>query len=100
MAAAEAAGEVAMLPGMVEMEAGVVGASVVTDPGAVVVNVRGFWVAGLIVKTGSGVGDRAMTGGRAVLWNEAAADGMAATMLRVGGKGEPHECENEDCSKN
>src|SRR5580658_4853928 len=38
VAAAEAAGEVAVLPGMIEVESGVSRSSVMTDPGAVVVD--------------------------------------------------------------
>ena len=45
VAAAEAAGEAAMLPGMIEVEAGVVASSVVSNPLAVVVDVRSFGMA-------------------------------------------------------
>ncbi len=48
MAAAEAAGEVAMLPGMIEVEAGVIASGVVPDPFAVVVDVRGFGMAFMV----------------------------------------------------
>ena len=45
MAAAEAAVEVAVLPGMLDMEAGVIAAGVVADPLPVGVDVRSFGVA-------------------------------------------------------
>src|SRR5580658_4694322 len=48
-------------------------------------------------------GGRAMRGGRTVLRNESAADGMAAavgTVLRQGGKREHHDCQGQSGSKN
>jgi len=45
VAAAEAAAETAMLPGMIEMVVGIIAAGVVADPLAIVVNVRGFGMA-------------------------------------------------------
>jgi len=56
--AAEAAGEMAMLPWMIEMVAGVVGARVVTYPFAVGVDVGGFRMAGFIGKFRSRVNVR------------------------------------------
>jgi len=81
MAAAKAAGEAAMLPGMIEVEAGIIASGVVADPGAVVVDMRGFGMAWLVVKTGRRVGDRSMTSGWAMLGNVSAADGVAACFV-------------------
>lgn len=52
MASANAAAETAMLPGMVEMEAGIIVSGVVADPFAVGVNVRGFGMAFLVIELG------------------------------------------------
>ena len=48
--AAEAAGEVAVFPGMIKMHAGIVATGVVADPFAVRVNVRGIGVTSLVVE--------------------------------------------------
>src|ERR1700689_2249618 len=58
VAASEAAGETAVLKGMIKVETGIIASSVMPYPGAVVVDVWGFWVAGVIMKTGSRVGNR------------------------------------------
>ena len=50
MAASDSKRKVAVLPGMVEMEVGVVASCVVADPAIVGMNVRGFGVAGLIAE--------------------------------------------------
>jgi hypothetical protein len=100
VAAAEAAGEVAMLPGVVEVEAGVIRSPVVTDPGAVVVDVRGFRMAGLIVETGSRVGDCPVRrcSWRAMFRDISATDSVAATggaVLRQSGKGKEQGCSKQ-----
>ena len=53
VAASEAAGEASMFEGAVEVVASVIPPGVVSNPLAVVVNVRGFGVAGLITIGGS-----------------------------------------------
>jgi len=83
MAAAEPAGEAAVLPGMIEVEARVVTSSVVPDPGAVVVDVGSLGMAFVIMKTLCRVGNRSTRGGWAVLRNESAADGVAAAAVRA-----------------
>ena len=92
VAASEAAGETAVLKGMIKVETGIIASSVMPYPGAVVVDVWGFWVAGVIMKTGSRVGNRSVTSRRTMLGNEAAADCVAAatvgTVLREGGQRE------------
>ena len=50
VAAAEASGEAAMFPNMIEMIAGIIAAGLVADPLIVGVNVRCFRVAGLVGK--------------------------------------------------
>jgi len=50
VAAADAAGEASVLPGMVEVVVNVVAASVMADPFAVGVDVRSVWVTGLVVE--------------------------------------------------
>ena len=45
VAAAEASGEAAMFPGMIEVETGVIASGVVSNPSAVVVDVRGVGMA-------------------------------------------------------
>jgi len=87
VAAAEAAGEASVLPGMIEVEAGIIGAGVVPDPLAVVVDVRGFGMAFFV---GSGrPGRRAMRSRWTVFRNVSATDGMTASamaaVLREGG---------------
>jgi hypothetical protein len=83
VAAAEAAGEMAMLPGVIEVEAGIVRSGVMSDPGAVVVDVRGRGMAVIVVKTGCGVGNCAMSSWWTVLRNESASDGVAAAVGSV-----------------
>jgi hypothetical protein len=56
MAASEAAGEASMFEGTVEVVASVIPPGVVSNPLAVVVNVRSFGVAGLITIGSSGRG--------------------------------------------
>jgi len=64
MAAAEATGESAMFPGMIEVEAGIVSPGIVPDPFSVVVDVRSFWVAfAVAIGLGRGSG-RCATNGR------------------------------------
>jgi len=84
VAAAEAAGKVAVLPGVVEMKAGFTDAVVVTDPFAVVVDVRRLGMAWFIA--GGRLARRGMRGWRAVFGNVSAAHGMAAAMLRDSGE--------------
>jgi len=52
VAAAESAGKVAVLPGMIKMEAGIVATVVVPDPFAVAVNVWSFGMAFAVAKVG------------------------------------------------
>jgi len=92
VAAAESAGEMAVLPGMIKMEAGIIAPGVMPDPGAVVVDMRGLGMAFLVMKIGRRVGDRSMARGRTMLGNKAAANCVAAAsvgaMLRQRGQGE------------
>jgi hypothetical protein len=91
VAAAESAGESAMFKGMIEVEASIIASSVVPDPGAVVMDVRGLRMACIIVKTGRRVGNRSTSSGWTMLRNESAAHGVAAAMgavLRQGGQRE------------
>ena len=105
MAAAEAAGEAAMLPGMIEVEAGIVArAGVVPDPFAVVVNVRSVGMAFCRDNVGGhGLGRRAMGGRRTMFGNISAAYGVAAAsavaiVLREAGK-KKSEIEQEHCGE-
>jgi hypothetical protein len=50
VAAAEAAGETSVLPRMIEMIVGVVGAAVMADPFAIGMDVRSVGMAGLVVE--------------------------------------------------
>jgi len=52
--ATEAAGETAMLPGVIEVEAGIIASGVVSNPLAVVVDVRGLGMAFFIATSRSG----------------------------------------------
>jgi len=79
MSTAEAAVKVAMLPGMIEVEAGIVAPASVSDPFAVVVNVRRVGMAFPVAKSGGRLGQRAMRGRRTVFRNIPAAYGVAAT---------------------
>jgi len=99
VAAAEAASEAAVLPGMIEVEAGIVATGVVPNPSAVVVDVRGFGMA-FFVATGRGSGRRATNWGRTMFGNVSAADcvtasSMTGSVLRPGRDGE-----NQRYSKN
>lgn len=90
VAAAEAAGEVAVLPGVIEVEAGLVSAVVVPYPPAVVVDVRGFGVTFIVAIGGLGRSfvRHAMRGRGTMMRNVTATYCMAAafvaTMLREG----------------
>jgi hypothetical protein len=81
VAGAEAAGEVAVLPGMIEVIVNVVASGVVADPFAVGVNVRRVGMAGMIVEM-LRRGVRRARRRRTVLGNVA-----YAGMLREGGDG-------------
>jgi hypothetical protein len=91
VAAAEAAGEAAVLPGMIEVEAGVIASGVVSDPSAVVVDVRSFRMAfPVAIRLGCGPGGRAASRGWTVVRNVSATNGMTtasavASMLRERG---------------
>ena len=82
MAAAEAAGESAMLKGMIDVEAGIIASGVVADPRAVVVNVRSFGMALPIGARGRS-GRRAAHRRGTMFGNESATDGVAATSAVV-----------------
>ncbi len=96
--AAEAAGEAAMLPGVIEVEAGIIASGVVSNPLAVVVDVRGLGMAFFIATSRSG--RRAMRRRWTVLGNISAANGMTtasvATVLRQGGERQ-HQGNTKDC---
>ena len=91
--AADAAGESAMLPGMIEVEANIVASIVMPDPLAVVVNVGGFRMAFLIPKIGRRPGYIVVCNrGRAMFRNVSATNSVAAaapvvTVLGQGGNG-------------
>jgi hypothetical protein len=74
--AAEAPGEVSMLPGMIEVKAGVIPAIVMSDPLTIVVNVRRFGVSLTIPKCGMRVcrARRAVKGRGPVTRNKTATD--------------------------
>jgi hypothetical protein len=78
---AKAAGESAVFPGMVEMEAGIVTSSVMTDPGAVVMNVRSFGVTRVVVERRRRVRGSCVSGGRTMLGDESAADSVSASAV-------------------
>ena len=78
VAAAEAAGEVAVLPGMVEVEAGVIAPRVMPDPRSVVVYMWRFGMA-LVVRARMRFMRRAMIRGRTVTGDESTADSVAAS---------------------
>jgi len=80
MSAAEAAREMSMFPGMIEMEPGVVSSSVMSDPFTVVMDVRGFGVA---LNVFGGPGWRAVRGWRTMLWNKSPADRVASAMAAM-----------------
>ena len=77
VAAAEAAGESAMLKGMIKVEAGIITAGIMSNPGAVVVNVRSFGMA-LPVGAGGGSGRCATHRSGTMFGNESATDSVAA----------------------
>jgi len=82
VAAAEAAGETAMFPGMIEVEAGIIATGVVSYPFAVVVNVRGLRVAfPVAIGVGSGSGRGATSRGRTMFGNIAATNGMTTASM-------------------
>jgi hypothetical protein len=96
VAAAEAAGEVAVLPWVIEVEAGIIAPGVMSDPSAVVVDVRGGRMAVVVVKAGCRVGNCAMRSWRSMFRNKSAADRVAvATVLRQGGQGEDQGCSEQ-----
>src|SRR3984885_2551852 len=76
MAPSEAAAESAMLPGMIEVEAGVIGGAPVPDPLAVMVNVGSLGMTGFVTSRRSG--GRAMGNRRTMFRNVSATDGVAA----------------------
>ena len=91
VAASEAAGEVPVLPGMIEVEPRVVPSRVMPDPGAVVMDMWGLGMALVIVKIGRRVGNCSTRGGWTMLRNESATDCVTASMaamLRQGGQRE------------
>jgi hypothetical protein len=87
--AANAAGEVAMFPGMIQMEAGLVASVVMSDPFAVVVDVGSFGMAFMVAIGSSrrrGLVGRAVRGRGAVVGNVATTDGvLMVIVLRQGG---------------
>ena len=103
MSAAEATVEVAMLPGMVEVEAGIFASGLVSHPLAVVVNMWRFGMAFAVAHVRRGLGEGSVRGGRTMFRNESAANGVAATtsvatMLREGGDGKNHR-QSERCGE-
>ena len=105
MAAAKAAGEMAMLPRMIEMIVRIVGAGVMANPLAVVVYVRRFGMARLIGVSGSFGGSAVRSSfrrRRATLRNVSVADVfgrrsrmLPASILRESGNGtEQEQCKN------
>jgi hypothetical protein len=81
--AAEATVEVAMLPGMIEVEATLFAAVVMPDPFAVVVNVRGFGMALPVAKTGCGPGNRAVNRRRTMFRDERSTHRVAASFMAL-----------------
>ena len=83
---AEAAGEVAMLPGVIQMEAGLVSPEVVPYPFAIVVDVRGFGVTFIVTigSFGRSFVRHAMRGRGTMMRNVTATYGMAAAFLATG----------------
>ena len=80
---AEAAGEAAMLPRMIEMEAGLVGAVVVPHPFAVVMDVRRLGVTGFVGAGGSGWCGMAMRRRRPMFGNVSATDSVIAGLMVI-----------------
>jgi hypothetical protein len=88
----------AVLPGMIKVEASIVASRVMPNPRSVVVYMRRFGMA-LVVRPRMRFMRRAMIRGRTVTGDESTADSVAAsamtTMLRPNGQGE-----NQRHSKN
>ena len=94
MAATEAAGEAAVLPGMIEVKAGIVAPGVVAHPRAVVVNVRSIGMAfAIAIRSGRGPGGSAVNCWRAMVWDVSATDGMSAPVTAM--LGESREGKNK-----
>jgi hypothetical protein len=95
VAAPEAAGEAAVLPGMIEMKTGVVSSVLVPDPLPVVVDVWGFGMAFMVANSRMGsFMRRAVVCGWTVVGNVSAA---YVAMLRPGGEGKDHRhCKKSD----
>jgi putative intracellular protease/amidase len=95
VASPEASGEVAVLPGMIEMKTGVVSSVLVPDPLPVVVDVWGFGMAFMVAKSRMGsFMRRAVVCGWTVVGNVSAA---YVAMLRPGGEGKDHRhCKKSD----
>jgi hypothetical protein len=100
VAAAEAAGESAMFKGMVEVESGIVSPGVVADPGAIMMDVRGFGMAFHVATRSRSCRSAANRSGT-MFGNESATDGVAAatatvaSMLREGRDGKEYSyCQN------
>jgi len=82
VAAAEAAFKATMLPGMIKVETGVIASSVVSDPTAVVVDVRGVGVAfPVAIILGRGPGWRAASGRWTVVRHVSATHCMTASAV-------------------
>lgn len=93
VSATEATGEPAVLPGMIEVEAGIASSGIVSNPLTVMVNVRSLRVT-FLVRHGSG--GRAMRGRWTMLGNVAATDCVTASLMVVvlceSGKGKKQRC--------
>jgi hypothetical protein len=121
MAAAEATGKAAMLPGMIEMVAGVVSSGIVSHPLPVVMDVRSFGVVRLIAIGGTwrgllmgrfltrrgfslrGFRHCAMGRRRAMFWNVSTTNGVTASatfvsVLRQGWQGKDQRY-SENCGE-
>jgi|ERR1700728_2430627 hypothetical protein len=81
VSAAKTAREVAVFPGVVEMETGIIASSIVTNPSAVVMDVRSFGMTRFVVKTWCWM-CRTMTRCRAMFRNKSATDRVSSAMLR------------------
>jgi hypothetical protein len=99
VATAEASVIATVLPGMIEVKAGIVSPGVMPDPLAVVVDVRGFGVVFLItISLGCRSSRRATNWGGPTVRNVSATDRMtsAATMVTVLRKGGERKEQAED----
>jgi len=87
VAAAEAAGEAAVLPGVIEVEAAIIAAEIVSHPLAVAVDVRGFGMTFAVAerRMGFGLARRAMKGLGTMVGDVSTPDLMAAAVLRKDG---------------